>query len=174
MKNRPDDNAQELPHWFQKANLSATQQLSLFTEALPDVLATLRISSDELTRWHQRRWVSIGPDRREPLQPFEVDELQFVRDVVRSGLPDAFIARLFSELPRPMAFDPRAIAYSFTLGWVVANTDPPPAPDDVVNDHLDTWLTTLAEDRERDRLTELRDRIEELLASVPADDEESD
>ncbi|MDP3209449.1 MAG: hypothetical protein Q8M65_09905, partial [Rhodoglobus sp.] len=83
------------------------------------------------------------------------------------GLSDAHLVRLFSELPRPMTFDPAAVTYSFSFGWVAAKTEPPMEPDEIVEDHLDTWLEELAEAGGRARLNELRERIGELLESMP-------
>lgn len=156
-----------LPHWFTKPGPASDEQRTLFPEEPSVVLATLDVSEDELARWHARHWVSFGPERTERLEPWDVHEIQFVRDVVRSGLSDADIARLFGELPRPMNFDPTAVAYSFTLGWVAAKTERTPEPSEVVDEHLDAWLEELAEAGDKARLLELRDRIGELLETVP-------
>lgn len=150
--------------WFSKPKPASELQPTLFPEELPAVLARLRVSEDDLARWHEQRWVSFGPKRSEPLEPWDVHQIQFVRDVVRSGLSDAQIERLFSDLPRPMTFDPDAVAFSFSLGWVLARSAP--EPDEVVEAHLDVWLKGLVEAGDKDRLIELRSRIDELLAQV--------
>jgi hypothetical protein len=142
---------------------------------LAEVLAELRVSADELQRWHDSGWLSFGPDRTDPLEDWDSNAIHFVRDVVRSGLSDALIAAHFEQLPRPMSFDPDSIAFSFSLGWVVAHIEPEPDPSDVVDEHIADWLTERAEGGERKRLEEIRDRILGLLASMQeADDKDSE
>ena len=165
----------ELPPWFERPRPELTRQLTLFAAAVSEILASLRVSTDELARWHNKGWMSFGPERTSELQPGDVGEIRFVRDVVRSGLTDAQIDRLFAELPRPMNFDPDAVAYSFSLGWVAAM---PPAPEadpiEVVDEHLDDWLADLDVDANQGRLIELRDRITTLLAPIMESHEPDD
>ncbi len=172
-----NDSAQgsdQLPPWFERPRPETICQATLFPDPLPEVLAALRVSSDELMRWHERGWVSFGPVRSSRLEPWDVNEIRFVGDVVRSGLSDVQIANLFADLPRPMTFDPAAVAYSFSLGWVMARRTPEPDPLEVVDEHVDEWLAALAEEEDQGRLTELRDRIDTLIASIePAGDGDS-
>ena len=166
------DETVPLPPWFERPRPELTRQLTLFAAAIPEVLASLRVSTNELARWHNQGWKSFGSERTSELQPWDVGEIQFVRDVVRSGLADAQIERLFAELPRPMNFDPDAVAYSFSLGWVAAMPPEPEAdPIEVVDEHLDDWLADLDVDANQGRLIEIRDRINTLLASIETPDE---
>ena len=153
-----------LPSWFVRPGTVEYRQATLFPPPLPEVLAELCVSADDLVRWHERGWVSFGKDRIEPLEPWDADEIRFVRDVVRSGLDDAYLNRLFAGLPRPMNFDPDAVAYSFSYGWVAVRPFPEPDPSEIVDEHVEDWLCELAEQEEYDRLRGLRDRIHELLA----------
>jgi hypothetical protein len=66
-----------------------------------------------------------------------------------------------------MNFNPHAVAYSFSLGWVMARTEPEPDPSDVVDEHIDEWLAELAEAGDRERLEETQTHIEDLLSSMP-------
>jgi len=155
-----------LPPWFKRPESQSGLQASLFPEDVHDVLARLKISSDDLARWHQYGWVSFGTNTADHLEPAQIDELVFVRDVVRSGLSDALLKMLFEQLPKPLAADPDRIAFSFTYGWVLPTLTSEPDLDGYVEDNVDTWLEQLAEEGQIARLTELRDKIEELLASV--------
>lgn len=156
-----------LPPWFQRVTSVGDAQCALFPEELATTLATLRVSEDDLGRWAKRGWVSFGPDRQSPLEPHEVNEIRFVRDVMRSGLPDAMIAELLGQLPRPFNFDPDEVAYSFSLGWVLAGPLPED-PSDVVEQHIDDWLDNVAANEDEPRLSELRDKIDDLLTILRA------
>ena len=161
------DEPADLPMWFERPRPASTRQRYLFGLKVSEVLAGLRVSTDELARWHKQGLVSFGPEPSRELEPCAIDEIRFVRDVVRSGLSDAQIERLFVELPRPMNFDPDAVAYSFSLGWVVAVPPTPEAdPIEVVDEHLDDWLAELDVENNEGRLIELRDRITTLLLSI--------
>lgn len=169
MSDSPNEPA-ELPAWFQRPRPACSHQRYLFGEKMQDVLAELRVSTDELARWHTQGFVSFGPEPSRELEPYAIDEIRFVRDVVRSGLSDAQIDRLFAELPRPMNFDPDAVAYSFSLGWVAAVPTENPDPKEVVDEHLDDWLADLDVEANQGRLTELRDQITTLLATFENSD----
>jgi hypothetical protein len=155
-----------LPPWFLKPQPASETQPTLFPEKLSVVLAKLRVSEDDLARWHERQWISFGPSRKAPLETYDVHQVQFVRDVVRSGLADSQIEGLFNALPRPMTFDPNAVTYSFSLGWVMAKTDPQPDPYEIVQDHVEPWLSYLAESGDKERLAGLRGQIDELLEQM--------
>ena len=161
-----------LPPWFECVSSAESAQGVLFADELPVVLAALRVSEDEHDRWCKHGWVSFGPGRQTALEPRDVNELRFVRDVVRSGLSDAYIAELFAQLPRPLNFSPDEVAYSFSLGWVWAGPAPEPDPNEIVDEHVDEWLGDLAANEDQSRLTELRDRIDRLLTTLQAGVEE--
>ena len=153
-----------LPPWFGRVSSVESAQGSLFADELPVVLAALRVSEDALARWHKQGWVSFGPDRQSALEPQDVNEIRFVRDVVRSGLSDAYIAELFGQLPRPLNFCPDEVPYCFSLGWVMAGPTPEPDVIEIMNEHVDDWLEHLAVSEDQDRLVELRNRIDRLLS----------
>lgn len=161
-----------LPPWFVRPQPVDCGQSTLFPRSLPAALASLSVSPDELGLWHGKGWVSFDQHRSNPLEEWDVHEIQFVRDVVRSGLTDAKIAVLFEQLPRPMNFHADAVAYSFSLGWVAPRIEPAADPLDVVEEHLDTWIETLLEEGKRSRLEELRDRLVESLASGSATEDQ--
>lgn len=155
-----------LPSWFVAPVSPATLQRTLFPRPLSDVLAELQVSVDDLRRWHESGWTSFGPDRTDPLEDWDSNEMLFVRDVVRSGLSDAMIAGHFEQIPRPMNFNPHTVAYSFSLGWVMARIEPEPDPNEVVDEHLEQWLIELAAADDRGRLEEIQDQIQGLLSAM--------
>jgi hypothetical protein len=165
--------SEHLPPWFKRVTPVESAQRSLFPEGLPVVLATLRVSEDELGRWSERGWVSFGPDRQTALELQDVNEIRFVRDVARSGLSDAYIAELLEQLPRPLNFSPDEVAYSFSLGWVWVEPVTEPEPSEIVEQYVDDWLEDLAAHQDADRLGELRDRIDQLLTTLENGGQES-
>lgn len=157
--------SETLPSWFKRPASVHPIQPSLFTERLDAVLAGLRVSRDELARWHQRGWVSIGPDCDDELEQTHVNELRFVRDVIRSSLNDATVEKLFAELPRPMNFDPATVGYSFSIGWVQAVLRKEPSVDELFDEHLEEWLAQLAQE-DLEPLRRLRDHVESLIVEA--------
>lgn len=168
MKQPRSDADADLPRWFRRPTLRSGYQPSLFPEVVRDVLARLKVSPDELTRWHQDEWISFDLESAPLLEPVHVGEIIFVRDVVRSGLPDAVLRALFEQLPHPLAVNPDRIAFSFTHGWVLPAFTSEPDPGDYVDSNVESWLDQLAEEGETARLIELQERIEQLLASSAA------
>lgn len=135
--------------------------MTLFPEGFSSALARLKVSPDEIKRWHSRGWLSFSAMAECDLQPFQVDEIEFVRDIMRSGLPDAFIEHLLSQLPRPLSFDPKRIAYSFSLGWVLGIV--PPESEQVIEQNLEKWLKGLAFEGNVKRLAEVARRATQLI-----------
>lgn len=150
-----------VPSCFVRPQSDSMVQRSLFPEDLSVVLARLSVSGDELGRWHERGWLSFGPNRTAPLETWDVNEIRFVRDITRSGLSDALVERLLSALPRPMNFDPARIAYSFLYGWVMA-----PDEREVIDAHVDGWIEGLAEEGDVERIRDLERRIADALVAA--------
>ena len=154
------DNPDDLPRWFKRPRPVKIFQQSLFQITLNDALARLRISEDDLSRWNSKGWVSFDGSVDCKLNEYDdplIFNLTFVRDIVRSGLSDSQIKYILDQLPKPLAFNPDRIAYSFKYGWV--ETVPAESPEDIIEEHLDSWL----EEIDAERLQELQKRIYELL-----------
>ena len=173
MMNNSSYGRNQLPPWFCRPEPERGAQHSLFTDNLAEVLANFQVSVDELNRWHENGWISFGSEFHEGLESWHVNEIRFVRDVVRSGLSDAYVRFLFDQLPRPMDFDPASIAYSFSLGWVEADSPSEPDPDEIISEHVEEWLGNLAEEGDVERLIELKEYIEGLLSANRNADEET-
>jgi hypothetical protein len=163
--------SETLPRWFSRPAPVDGLQASLFTEELDAVLAALRVSRDELARWHARGWTSIGPDYDNELEQEQVNEIRFVRDVSRSGLNDAIVEALFDELPRPMNFDPASVGYSFSLGWVQVVPREEPSVEQLIDEHLDEWLAHLVQE-DVERLRSLRDQVDSLIVEADSANED--
>ena len=135
-------------------------QQSLFKTTLKDALVRLRISEDDLSRWNSKGWLSFDVSVDFKLNEYDdplIFELTFVRDIVRSGLSDSQIEYILGQLPRPLAFNPDRIAYSFKYGWV--ETVPAESSEAIIEEYIDSWL----EELDTERLQELQERIYELL-----------
>ena len=155
----------ELPPWFTPAAPPLHQQESLFKIPLEVALAQAKVSPDELNRWHAQGWVSFafGPtDLNDSMDAWQW-ELNFVRDVVRSGFSDAQISRLFDQCPTPYAFAPDLTAFSFRYGLVQAI---PPIeleePGIVIEANLDEWLEECDEERLAALLHQIVERMNAL------------
>jgi hypothetical protein len=133
----------------------------LFRVSVDELLAKLRVSRDDARRWNAIGWLSFDVDDHKELEPPLEWELEFIRSLARSGLNDAQVNELLETLEEPYRYRPESIAYHFEHGWV----SPPPAaePFDVVEETLDDWLESLAEEGDTDRLETLQDRIAVLL-----------
>jgi DNA-binding transcriptional MerR regulator len=159
----------ELPEGMVRPQATSMRGESLFHVSLSELAANLGISHDELLRWHQRGWLSFEPNPNQILNQFDdpiMNEIQIIRNVVRSGLTDAQIEVVLSTLPRPPAHNPDRLAYSFRYGWIFV-PPPPQIPDssEVIEQNLNEWIAGC------DRLTleDLRDQIDEVLENLPED-----
>jgi hypothetical protein len=160
----------DLPEWFVYPRHLEGWQESLFKKDLTDVLVRLGVSHDDLNRWHDKGWVSFDSSPGLDIDDFDgphIREVAFVRDVVRSGLSDAQIEHLLSLLPKPFTFNPSRVSFSFMYGWV--ESVPGKSSDDVIEEHLESWLEDLAQSGDTERLRELSGRIEELLGETEAE-----
>ena len=144
-------------------------QSHLFGERVEDVLASTHVSRDDLRRWLERGWISFDVDELDEVQMPLVWEIEFVRNVARSGLSDAQINEFLFNLEKPYRFNPEFVAFHFSFGWVCPQRHD---PDDVVEEHLDEWLDSLADSEEFDRLEKLQDQIARLLEKRPDESDE--
>lgn len=154
----------DLPPWFSRPQSGHHEQPVLFARPLEEVLAELQVTPEGLDEWRQLGWVRPAPIDNDSLQPWEERELQVVCDLVRSGLDKARIATLLSELPRPVGISPDRLTYSFRFGWVMVNH--PRHPDEVVEEHVDAWMESLADDGRVEDLARLGRQVVDLLARV--------
>jgi hypothetical protein len=155
--------ASDLPPGLMRPQFTINHQPCLFRVTLAEVLARLSVSADDLRRWHDRGWLSFDENMDEALDEFDDPksfEIQIVRDVVRSGLSDVQIESLLAKLPKPFAFNPERLAFSFRHGWVYV--EPPveiPEPSEVIEEHLDEWMAQCDEET----LEDLRDKVTNVL-----------
>lgn len=151
----------DIPSWFKRPMSSVARQLKLFVPPLDEVLVELQVSRDELRRWHKEGWLSFDPNLEEESGVDRQDEIGFLRDVIRSGLSDVQLRYLLNLLPKPFDYDPRRIAFSFSLGWIEGVEGPD--SDQVIHDRLDLWLKELAEAGEVEVLQNFGKRIAKLV-----------
>jgi hypothetical protein len=171
--NKPHTISIDLPPGLTRPCPLTGFEVGLFRVTLPETLAKQGVSLDELRRWHDNGWLSFNDKLTGELDEFgdpRIFEIQIVRDIVRSGLSDAQVEVLLSKLPKPFAFNPDALAFSFRHGWVqVAPPIEIPDPDEVIEEHIDDWIVSCCEST----LEDLRDKIEEALKACAEDDQES-
>lgn len=137
-------------------------QLSLFPLDADIALAEATVSRDDLARWNTLGWISDALLTAEKFDTPEIRELTFVRDIARSGLPDALITQMLSSLRKPYRYEGSSVAYSFRYGWVEqALFYEENELFDVVGDHLADWVEHAATNHPQ-KLEEL----ESLLADV--------
>jgi hypothetical protein len=151
-----------LPSWFRAPEPQQRSQRSLFTRQTSEVLFELQVSADECARWHSKGWLSWELNKHKEVDLYDdprIWEVIVVRDVVRSGLSDVQIDALLELLPRPYWLHPDRLAFSFRHGWVEPRHLAECDPDEVIDEHLGTWLDALDEDE----LRVLRDQINDRL-----------
>lgn len=154
--NRPGDDI-ALPECWSRPTPDV--QRTLFSDATDQVLAALKVSRDDVKRWQSHGWISFDIDKTDSLDWSHGSEIEFVRNIARSGLLDAQIDSLLESLPKPYRFSSQDIAYHFTLGWVAPTRDD---PFDVIENNLNDWIDDLAERREVQRLEQIAEQLEEL------------
>lgn len=150
-----------LPSWFVRP-VPVRIESTLFPEHNPDeILAALRISPDEAREWYERKWLCFNPMKAEALEQDHIGALIYIRNIARSGAPEAIVSTWLKELPRDYAPDALRLAYSFAFGWV--ESAPPQDPHEVVDESITYWLEGLAENGDFDRLEEVKKEIESML-----------
>jgi hypothetical protein len=148
-------------------------QLSLFPDERDEFLARAMVSQDELERWRKLGWISFDAREKDEFQTSEGNEILFVRNLARSGLSDAQITELLSELPKPYSYPPTRTAYSFEYGWV--QPDCTLSDEDVnglIEEGWEDWLKALASRGEVDELIRIRDRIDEAIQEATVQEAE--
>lgn len=143
-------------------------QRTLFAEATDQALAALKVSRDDVRRWQALGWISFDVDEMDCIDWPYISEIEFVRNIARSGLLDAQVSALVENLPKPFRFVRQEVAYHFIYGWVVPTRHD---PYDVIEENLHEWIDDLAEREDVQRLTQLAARIAEKLEEIGHDDE---
>jgi hypothetical protein len=159
-----------LPWGWQRVTADARKaQVELYPRPRDEVLAGARVSLDELGRWRAKGWISFDAAEFEILDEALLDEILFVRNLARSGLPDVQIDGLLRELEPPYRYDPTRTAYSFAFGWVQIPALPEDSEVDAFfREHMSTWVFDKAVRGEFALLEELRDTIMFKIAEVRA------
>jgi len=144
---------QALPEGFGRVQglLEVPEQLSLFRQALGDVLAEQGIAPEEYRRWRSLGWLPDNPPAGDSMafdDPRRA-RLALLTDMARSGLPDHVITGLLQGLA--LGADPARVAYSFRHGWVEAM---PAAKDEAEDDEASSQEL-------EERLEEIADRLKD-------------
>ena len=162
-----NDEKNNYPPWYRKPEPVIVYQVSLFKPSIKDISAEHKVSLDELFRWYHKGWLSFNPHEKDELNEPDVFEIILIRDVVRSGLSDANIEDLFSQLPKPLSFDPEKIAYSFSLGWVEYDENYNDIDyAEIIGEHLEEWLYEISADGDEEAINNIISMIEKIKDQV--------
>ena len=118
-----------------------------------------------MARWREMGWISFDAAALEILEDNEFAEMVFVRDVAQSGLSDAFITELLSQLPKPYSYSPMTTAYHFNWGWVQVSF---PDMDEMMTDRLDSWIKDKLGSGDLERLEDVQARVMIAVAQLRA------
>lgn len=140
-------------------------QLSLFPYNRDEYMARARVSLDDMARWREMGWISFDAAILETLEDNEFAEMVFVRDVAQSGLSDAFITELLSQLPKPYSYPPVTTVYHFNWGWVQVSF---PDMDEMMTDRLDAWIEDKLGSGDLERLEDVQARVMIAVARLRA------
>jgi hypothetical protein len=166
-----NNNPEPLPRHWERPHQHDYLQRTLFSRPTLEALAEMKVSPDDLLRWHSMGWISFNLKETDVIEQPQEDEVRFVRNLARSGLSDAQINHLLQELPKPYSFYGEP-AFHFEYGWIVPSVPSREDPFDVVSENVDDWLEDLANDGKTARLEELASKINELLDQGETADEE--
>lgn len=158
-----------LPKWWTRPVPNC--QRTLFPQEKHQALADLRVTEDDLRKWHHRGWISFDVDTVAQLDEPDMWEVQFVRELALSGLADFQIVELLEKLPKPYCFDPRYVAFHFEYGWVEPVEQD---PFDVIDENVADWIEDLGSSRKIRRLEEIRSLVEAQIECLTEPDENSD
>ncbi len=141
-------------HWCRQSRGTKGYQTTLFARPAVQVLMEYGISPDDVAEWHRRDWVLVNPEEvlSDTSDNPGMDELLFVRDIVRSGLPIAAIERLLAHATRYACPNPRYAFFSFRHGWAEA---PPPPVHTLEVEEIAEWIS----EAEREDLERLKKQI---------------
>jgi len=164
-----DSERDNLPRCWTRPRQRYRRQACLFAEPRNVGLASLFVSEDEIRRWHEAGWISEQAVTGELLHDYLVEEIEFIRDITRSGLSDGQISSLLRALGHgEFSYNGNEVAYSFRHGWV--QIAEPERPDFI------EFISECADDEDEISLDEIL-RAEEILketiaARQPDGDEE--
>jgi len=131
-------------------------------------MAKLHVSSDEVRRWRQQGWLSFDIESKPQLKIQDTWEVEFVRNIARSGLSDCQITELLRELAKPLKYDPVKTVYHFEYGWVT----PLDYHFDIVEQYVSDWIAELGGEKDLGRLQQLISEITEQIDAIRQDAEE--
>ena len=150
-----------LPKWWTRPVPNC--QRTLFPQDKQQALADLRVTEDDLRKWHHQGRISFDIDTVDQLDEPDMREVQFVRNLASSGLADFQMDQLLEALPKPYCFDPRYIAFHFGYGWVEPVEED---PFDVIEENVADWIEDLGSSRKIRRLEEIKSLVEAQIDAL--------
>ncbi|MBK8267542.1 MAG: hypothetical protein IPK83_04250 [Planctomycetes bacterium] len=100
----------------------------------------------------------------ERMSNLDINEVQFVRDIARSGLSDSQITALLNDLLKPYRYDSHLVAWNFAHGWVQAKIEPEATSDEEsFEDVTAEWLEERVENGDVAELGQLLAAVQNAI-----------
>lgn len=110
---------------------------------------------------HEDGWLSFDPRRVGRMNPSQEAELIFLGSLVTSGCESYLLRQLLAELEWPYAYRIDRMYYDWPAGsWRILRGD------EDVRRAFDQWLEELADSAQLERLTSLRDSVEQAILTL--------
>lgn len=130
------------------SNISDT----LFPRSLKEFLRDTGVGIKDLNRWHRKKWISFMPDSKKMYGDRDYDEVTFIKNLVKAGLPEKMVDFMISQLSKSSSF--RNLFWDFNKNeWVnideLAEKIVEEKLAEIIETNLESYLENLAEnDRE--------------------------
>ena len=90
----------------------------LFMDNVGQLLSALHIAGEELDEWHRRGWVSFNQEWSGAIASPLCSEVEFIRNLARSGLAYSQIDEMLQFLPKPYRYQSELVAFHPRYKWV--------------------------------------------------------
>jgi len=136
-------------------------QGSLFVSTREEFIAKVFASVDEMSSWRLKGWLSFDPLTLAQYDEKERVEVQFIEGLARSGLSNAMIDRMLSNLEKPYCYDSSTTFFSFVENrWI--GLPPAQDPAEVTRE----YLNELVVNQDWGALRELHNEISQTLETA--------
>lgn len=146
-------------------------QPTLFKRSLKEFLKETGVDINELHQWFELGWLSFDPKIQKVYDDKEYNEVMFIKELVRLGLPKEKIIYLLSQLEKPYCYSYNDVYWDFNKNeWKefsqVINEYLDNNIREVVTENLDSYLEDLSEERDKDELERIINLAQESLNKI--------
>jgi len=137
-------------------------QSTLFKRTLEEIIDETGSGINELIEWNKKGWLSFSLGVQKEYDDKEKYEINFVKGLVRSGLPEDSVSFMLSKLEKPYCYDYKDVYWDFAVqDWrEFEHFD----EIEIIENGLDSYLESKAEDEELEDLEKIVRYCKELLA----------